>query len=206
MAAAKKQDPKGDAEDPLIGGSHDEWPASPTNYWGLAVTTPVFMGYAACVILQHQLKDVMDVKKGTDAYTIFTHAVSFNYIGNLIFRLAHNVVFSRFKPRQRVFISLSAMCVAMTLLGVVICLGKSRNLAWIFVAYFLCGVSVGTYESNMISCITPLGHESKVWTIIGMPLGFNLISIGGQALLSANFPLPGLYIIVLVLCIIAIFS
>ena len=203
--AAKKRDAAGnDAEDPLISGSRDEWPASPTNYWGLAVTTPVFMGYAACVILQHQLKETMGVDdKNSHDYKIFTHAVSFNYIGNLIFRLAHNVVFARFKPRQRVFISLSAMCIAMTLLGVVICLGKSRNLAWIFVAYFLCGVSVGTYESNMISCITPLGHESKVWTIIGMPLGFNLISIGGQALLSADFPLPGLYIIVLSLCITA---
>ena len=56
------------------------------------------MGYAALVLLQHRLSQAMDLE--TDS--VFQHGCSFNYIGNLIFRLAHNVVFSKIRPRHRV--------------------------------------------------------------------------------------------------------
>eukprot|EP00937_MAST-01D_sp_MAST-1D-sp2_P003013 g3013.t1 len=174
-----------------------------TYYEGMLVTIPVFMGYASCVTLQHALSDQMDVVKGSTRATEFKHAVSLNYVGNLVFRVGHNFVFARFKPRQRVFISLSCMFLAMFTLGVIVCFGGAGNVGWIFACYFLCGVSVGSYESNMISCVTPLGHESKMWTIIGMPIGFNIISIGGQALLQAGLPVGVLYTVVAALTICA---
>ena len=37
------------------------------------------------------------------------------------------------------FISLSSMCAAMVMLGIIICGGGSHGLVWVFLAYFLCG-------------------------------------------------------------------
>jgi len=37
---------------------------------------------------------------------------------------------------------------------------------------------IGTFESNMLSCITPLGKKTKSLAILGMPLGIVLITVG----------------------------
>ena len=84
-------------------------PLNPENddkhtYWeAIFVTLPMFAGYAALVILQHQLKVAYAISD-TDisASKLFSFAVSFQYIGNLIFRLAHNFVFCCIRPRHRV--------------------------------------------------------------------------------------------------------
>ena len=39
---------------------------------------------------------------------------------------------------------------------------------------------------NLLSVITPLGDDTKVWAIVGMPLGFNTISVIGFALMSVG--------------------
>ena len=54
-------------------------------------------------------------------------------------------------------------------------------------------MGVGTFESNLLSVITPLGPQTKVWAICGMPVGFNIINIGGFLLLLAGLPLWGIY-------------
>ena len=78
----------------------------------ILVTMAIFMGYAALVLLQHRLSQAMDLETSE----IFQHGCSFNYIGNLIFRLAHNFVFSSIRPRHRVYISLGSMSISMCLL------------------------------------------------------------------------------------------
>ena len=80
-----------------------------------------------------------------------------NYVGNLIFRIAHNFVFHPLSPRGRVFVSLFSMIISMSIL-ILCCLGNANRdwVALIYVAYFLGGMSVGTYESNMVTCVTPL--------------------------------------------------
>ena len=135
----------------------------------------VFMGCAALVLLQHRLSQAMHLDGGTtaaekQAAAVFEHGTSFNYIGNLIFRLAHNFVFSCLRPRHRVYISLSFMTLAMALLGFVVVLGGSHWVGWVYICYFMGGIAIGTFESNLLTSITPLGHATKVWAIVGMPL------------------------------------
>jgi hypothetical protein len=171
----------------------------------ILVTMAIFMGYAALVLLQHRLSQAMDLETSE----IFQHGCSFNYIGNLIFRLAHNFVFSAVRPRNRVYISLGSMIISMSLLGFVVVLGGSHWAGWSYICYFLGGVAIGTFESNLLTSITPLGHNTKVWAIIGMPSGFAAMSIGGFAFRSLPFicdsddALASLYILVAGLCLIA---
>jgi hypothetical protein len=178
------------------------------------VTLAVFMGYAALVLLQHRLSQAMHLDGGPtaaekQAASVFEHGTSFNYIGNLIFRLAHNFVFFCLRPRHRVYISLSFMTLAMGLLGGVVVLGGSHWVGWVYICYFMGGIAIGTFESNLLTSITPLGHATKVWAIVGMPLGFATMSIGGFAFQSLPFvcfsdaSLAGLYILVSGLCLCA---
>ena len=179
----------------------------PTYRSVILVSTSVFMGYAALVTLQHRLKDVHD-NNSEKAHlpshsTEFKHASTLNYVGNLVFRLAHNFVFFFLSPRQRVHLALGCMAASMGCLAFAMCMGGSPWIGWVFISYFLGGVAIGTFESNLLSCITPLGHGSKKWVIFGMPLGFNLISVGGFLLLQARVPLVALYLAVLVSCVVS---
>jgi hypothetical protein len=166
----------------------------------ILVTTSVFMGYAALVTLQHKLKDVHDETHHPEDSAMFKHASTLNYVGNLIFRIAHNFFFAFLSPRQRVHASLLSMAAATGTLAFAMCIGRSPWIGWVFLSYFLGGVGVGTFESNLLASISPLGHQTKKWAILGMPLGFNLISVGGFLLMQAGVPLVALYLTVLVSC------
>jgi hypothetical protein len=108
---------------------------------------------------------------------------------SLIFRLAHNFIFFFLSPRQRVHLALAAMAAATGVLAIAMCIAKSPWIGWVFIAYFLGGVSIGTFESNFLACITPLGHQTKKWAIFGTPVGFNFISVGGFLLLLGETPI-----------------
>lgn len=151
------------------------------------------MGYASLVTLQHRLKEAHDAVPHPPDGTAFKYASQLNYLGNLIFRIAHNFVFAFLTPRQRVHVSLGAMGLAVSLLAGPICILGSPWIGWVPIAYLLGGVSVGTFESNLLSCLSPLGHATKKWAILGMPLGFTFISVGGFLLLMSGVPLAALY-------------
>eukprot|EP01117_Protostelium_nocturnum_P011192 TRINITY_DN4064_c0_g1_i5.p1 TRINITY_DN4064_c0_g1~~TRINITY_DN4064_c0_g1_i5.p1 ORF type:complete len:304 (-),score=43.35 TRINITY_DN4064_c0_g1_i5:400-1311(-) len=51
----------------------------------------------------------------------------------------------------------------------------------LFVAYFLAGSAVGTFESNLLVSV---GSQNKFWSILGIPIGVNMITIGGFLLLA----------------------
>lgn len=58
------------------------------------VTMPVFMGYAALFSLQHKVKAVYGIPDDSSSRSrLFSVGVSFLYLGNLIFRFAHNIIF-----------------------------------------------------------------------------------------------------------------
>ena len=141
------------------------------------VTIAIFMGYASLVLLQHRLSTKMCLESSS----LYQHACSMNYVGNLIFRIAHNFVFAKIRPRHRVYISLMSMCLSMTILGFVIVMGNINHVSLVFLAYFAGGLAIGTFESNLLSSITPLGPATKMYAIVGMPAGFATISIGGFA-------------------------
>ena len=151
----------------------------------ILTTMPVFMGYAGMIVLQAHIKDRLDIKNGAnDASYVFGVGVSFLYLGNLIFRLMHNVLFTCLRPRQRVMLAYFSMFCAHSLLGIMYYVVNSKSVAWVFVSYMISGVGIGTFESNLISCLTPLGHPTKMWAVIGIPVGFNLVSIGSFILFA----------------------
>jgi hypothetical protein len=109
------------------------------------------------------------------------------YLGNLVFRLLHNVLFCFLRPRYRVVVAYVCMTVATGMLGIAYYIFDSKNIVFVYLAFILAGVAVGTFESNLISSITPLGHGTKVWAQYGIPIGFNGVSVGAFALFAA-FP------------------
>lgn len=159
----------------------------PTYYRALFVTVSVFMGYSGMIVLQDKVKTQMGIKSKTNEAYVFGVGVSFLYLGNLIFRLLHNVLFSFLKPRQRVMLSYISMFIAQLMLVIPYFLLDVKHVVFIFLAYIIAGVGIGTFESNLMSCITPLGHATKSWAVLGLPLGFNIISIG-SFLLFAIWP------------------
>jgi|EP01046_Picozoa_sp_COSAG06_P034661 hypothetical protein len=174
-------------------------PATKVHRGVIFVTIGMFSGYASLNLLQHHLMDVMrgNIMKANaqqwpvaglgpeaDWETSFKHAAATNYIGNLTFRIAHNFFFACLLPRHRVYISLFAMTAAMSLLGVGCYVLDGTSLAWVYLAYGFGGIGIGTFESNLLSSISSLGHDTKVWAIIGMPVGFVSISVVGFLLRS----------------------
>eukprot|EP00937_MAST-01D_sp_MAST-1D-sp2_P003739 g3739.t1 len=160
------------------------------------IVLPVFMGYAALFSLQRPLRLKFDTASlsshATASFkTRFQLGVSFLYIGNLIFRMGHNVFFGCLVPRQRVYCSAVAMCVSMTILASLTAGAAQHSRAtsevWkVFLAYFAGGVSIGSFEANMVATVTPFGSATKVWTIAGMPVGVMVVTIGGFLLLKVD--------------------
>jgi hypothetical protein len=163
---------------------------------------PVFMAYAALVTLQGNLKQRIGIGNDSSSESArFSFATSLCYLGNLIFRLMHNILFCKIAPRYRVCISYVCLAASMFVLGLVYfafdddennALSKVSNLGPVYVAYLLGGVAIGTFESNLLSVITPLGHGTKVWAQYGIPIGFNGISVGAFILLASlpEFEVP----------------
>jgi hypothetical protein len=168
----------GDDFSPTENSSMIEDAARPVYYRAIFTTISVFMGYSGMIVLQDKLKTRLGIVTGSDEAYVFGVAVSFLYLGNLIFRLMHNILFSFLKPRQRVMISYGSMTFAMLTLVIPYFLFDFKHLVFVFIAYLVSGVGIGTFESNLISSLTPLGHQTKSWAVIGIPVGFNFISIG----------------------------
>lgn len=153
----------------------------------ILATLPIFMGYSALNALQRKVKLKIGISdEDYSGSELFSFACSLLYAGNLCFRLLHNVLFACLRPRQRVFLSLALMSCSMMALGVGVFLLGIKSIAIIFIAYGLGGVAIGSFESNVLSCISPLGHGTKTWAVMGLPIGYNIINIGSFALLWAT--------------------
>lgn len=158
-------------------------------------TLPVFAGYACLFALQGKVKVLYDIQVGSERERVFSVAVSFLYLGNFIFRLGHNIIFGFLAPRNRVLVSMGAMFIAMITLGLVMVFNP-YSLAWVFIAYGLGGVGIGTFEANMLSVVTPLGSNTKLWCVIGIPVGVLLITIGAFLLMQVHVTPLEIYFVV----------
>lgn len=81
------------------------------------------------------------------------------------------------------------------------------KVAWIpiiAICYFLTGCSVGTFEANILSCVTPLGGQSKLWMMIGIPVGFNTVAIGGMFAIDAGLEPVYIWFTICVGCIVSV--
>lgn len=157
----------------------------------LFVVLPVFSGYAALFGLQHEIKSRLGIMdRASSASHEFGFACSFLYIFNLIFRFAHNVLFGWLSPRGRVYIAMTSMMCSMLIISVVIMILENHNMCWVFFAYALGGVAIGSFESNFLCCLTPLGHETKHIAILGIPIGITSVLVGGFLAMSRPFNVP----------------
>jgi len=189
-------------------GNKIEYTDSPWHYITMMIVTiPIFMGYACLNVGQKNLRDRLGIIDASHEAKVFNIGISFLYLGNMMFRLLHNLVFSFLRPRSRVIISYFGMMIAVNLLGWLMYIGSVKNLAVVYISYLLGGVSIGTFESNVMSVLTPLGHRAKSWAIVGLPLGFNLVSIGSFIVLFFSNTLGvkfGVYMAVFLACIVGL--
>ncbi|CAE7869058.1 unnamed protein product [Symbiodinium sp. KB8] len=155
-------------------------------HWeALLVVLPCFSGYAALFGLQHEVKARFRIADdSSDASHSFGAAVSCLYLFGLIFRIGHKVVFSNLHPRIRVLVALGFMMLSMLVMAVVILTLECYSLYWVVFAYALGGAAMGSFESNLLTCLTPLGSRTKSIAILGIPLGINSILIGGFYLMG----------------------
>jgi len=58
--------------------------------------------------------------------------------------------------------------------------------------------SLGTFESNLLSTITPLGKKTKLWAIIGIPTGIIVITVGGFLLTETGINAGYIYMSVMI--------
>ncbi|PRP84280.1 hypothetical protein PROFUN_08300 [Planoprotostelium fungivorum] len=157
----------------------------------ILVSIPVFSGLACLSALQYEVKMLLQISPGTPQSDVFQAAVAMVYVGILLFRIGHYVVFRHFLPRSRVLIS--QLCVTASILMFVWMFFVSRedtNIAWVYIAYFLGGVGIGIFESNLFNSISTIGPYNKFWAILGIPIGVNIIAIGAFILLKFDF-FPG---------------
>lgn len=159
--------------------------------------TAQFMGYAVLVSFQHKLKHAIGISDDSAGQShAFGVAVSSLYIGNLVFRLAHN--FLPLAPRSRVYFSMASMSASMALLVMMFTVGSMADVRWVYVAYALGGAGIGTFESNVLNCVTALGHRTKLYAISGMPVGFGVVLLGGFFLTAVGVPPVYIYAGILV--------
>uniref|UniRef100_A0A6A7G760 Transmembrane protein n=2 Tax=Hirondellea gigas TaxID=1518452 RepID=A0A6A7G760_9CRUS len=161
----------------------------------MLVTCAVFQGYGILVLFQNKLAQEIGIIGDNDPRSgQFHFAVSFLYIGNLLFRVLHNLVFSWIRPRFRVYLSMICMMSSMFIISILIFVFHFHQMFLIYLSYILGGIAVGTFEANLISSITLLGSNTKVWAITGLPLGFASVSVLGFLLTSVGVPVIAIYI------------
>eukprot|EP00484_Ammonia_sp_Unknown_P020946 CAMPEP_0197032380 /NCGR_PEP_ID=MMETSP1384-20130603/11070_1 /TAXON_ID=29189 /ORGANISM="Ammonia sp." /LENGTH=423 /DNA_ID=CAMNT_0042462029 /DNA_START=36 /DNA_END=1304 /DNA_ORIENTATION=+ len=178
----------------------------------ILITISLFMGYASLVCLQKKLynqwQDNVGGTLSNQQQELFEHGTSLIYFGNLLFRLLHNVIFAAFTPRIRVVISLCCMCVSMLTLVIFYWWIRSEFVLWVYLSYLFGGIGIGSFESNILSTITPLGNETKLWAMMGIPVGFLTITVGGyafMAILDSNTSVVYIYLTVFACCSMSVF-
>lgn len=161
-------------------------------YWeGFFINMPVFCGYAALFGLQHEIKAKYGIGDSlTPASKEFGFAVSFLYIFNLVFRLLHNVIFGFMGPWGRTVVAQVSMIASMLVIAGPIMTVGSHHLGWVYLAYGLGGTAIGTFEGNLLCCLTPLGDQTKLVTISAIPFGIAAVLIGGFFAMGPPFRLP----------------
>ena len=166
------------------------------------VVIPVFMAYACLFALQGKLKTELNVECGASEDEAFGRAVSALYMGNLVFRFAHNLILFPLSPRGRTCLSIMVLGLSMSVIAFGIFIFKIHDLSLVWFAYLLGGIGIGSFESNLLSAITPLGHRTKLWATLGIPAGVVLITVGSFVVFAvADVPVLSVYLTVLFLLV-----
>mmetsp|Transcript_3739 Transcript_3739/g.13838 ORF Transcript_3739/g.13838 Transcript_3739/m.13838 type:complete len:511 (-) Transcript_3739:113-1645(-) len=161
-------------------------------YWEVFfVVFPMFCGYAALFGMQHHVKTKLGIQDDNSEKSYeFGFAVSTVYLSNLLIRFGHSFLFCCIPPRGRVFISMGLMIASVLVIAGPIFIFDSCHMYWVVIAYFLGGMGIGSFESNMLGCLTPFGHRTKHVAITAIPAGVNAVLIGGFFAMGPPFNAP----------------
>ncbi|CAL5977926.1 Major_facilitator superfamily protein [Hexamita inflata] len=149
----------------------------------ILVTIPMFMGYATCFNLQRYMKETLMVEPG-----LFSTAYGFLYMGNLLFRFFHNYFWIFTKPFWRIIISYASMCCAEICMIIVqiVKWDPKKNNSWLaFITFAFAGVGIGTFESNVLSVMSIVSPGARYFSVIGIPVGVNIITIFSFLIIGA---------------------
>mmetsp|Transcript_62951 Transcript_62951/g.149984 ORF Transcript_62951/g.149984 Transcript_62951/m.149984 type:complete len:399 (-) Transcript_62951:136-1332(-) len=148
------------------------------------VVLPVYSSYAALFGLQHVVKQSLNIPDNESAESQrFCLSVALVYVCNLLSRFLHRFALAEFCIRSRVLLAMSAMVCSMLVLVSVMVL-QLRSMSWIALAYMLGGISIGAFDPNFLSSITPLGPKTKRVAISGIPFGISSLLIGAFFLMG----------------------
>ena len=194
-------------DDEMAEVRRDEMESAPPLRRVILTVIPIFMGYAALVSLQRRVREQIGIVDSNShiAY-VYGVGVSLIFLGNLIFRFMHNILLACLTPRRRIFFAYICMIAVMVITVLLFYIFPQRAVTtvttspaaylsengttthtsppnylpvvFVFMVYGLAGVAIGTFEANVVSVITPLGHQTKTWAIMGMPVGYNGTTIG----------------------------
>lgn len=162
------------------------------------VVLPCFAAYACLFSLQHDVKVVYGVADDNSSSSHnFSHATSSLFVFKLIFRFLHNIMLRRLCPRQRLYVGMGALVVALIILSLVTSRIASPWPGYVLIAYSLGGAGVGSFEANVLASFLYLGAETKKFAVLGMPLGASSIMIGGFIVRYLGAPVHCIYMAVI---------
>lgn len=159
----------------------------------LFVMIGVIQGYTLIGPLQHTLKVAIHIADTGALANTFTQAAALVQWGKFLMTLAQNFILAPFSPLQRVYISLVMMFIGTLVPPLFVYAVGSNWLGWVFFTFGFIGFSLGIFEANFLTVITPLGPLTKSWAIMGYPAAFAGINVIGMSLVSWGMPVELLF-------------
>eukprot|EP00931_Biecheleriopsis_adriatica_P019615 TRINITY_DN13327_c0_g1_i1.p1 TRINITY_DN13327_c0_g1~~TRINITY_DN13327_c0_g1_i1.p1 ORF type:complete len:479 (+),score=99.24 TRINITY_DN13327_c0_g1_i1:195-1439(+) len=161
--------------------------------WVLFVMVGMIQGYTLIGPLQHTLKVAIHIADTGAVAHAFTQAAALVQWGKFFMTLAQNFILAPLLPVQRVYLALALMMLGTLVPPVFVYAAGSTWLGWVFFTFGFIGFSLGIFEANFLTVITPLGPLTKSWAIMGYPAAFAGINVIGMSLVSLGMPVQVLF-------------
>ncbi|KAL0223797.1 hypothetical protein P9112_003187 [Eukaryota sp. TZLM1-RC] len=137
-------------------------------------TLACFACYASLFFFQDKVSKKCDIDHGNASLGF---AISLLSLGNLVFRLGHNLFFAFLKPRGRLFLAMTVMAIVEGLLFSIFYFADKMYVWQVGVIYGLGGVGIGTFEANILNTTSAYGKKAKSMSVLAIPFGIASITV-----------------------------
>ncbi|KAL0220849.1 hypothetical protein RCL1_000703 [Eukaryota sp. TZLM3-RCL] len=145
------------------------------SYWEFFfLTLACFSTYASMFFFQRHVSQKCQLDHGDILFGVF---MSFLPMGNLLFRLIHNVLLSFWTPRHRLCFSMFLMAFVEVCLFSIFFFQERMYLWQVAVLYGLAGAGIGNFEANLLNVTTPYGPKAKLNSLLAIPIGIATITV-----------------------------
>ncbi|KAL0232766.1 hypothetical protein GEMRC1_011513 [Eukaryota sp. GEM-RC1] len=151
-------------------------------YWEFFfITLACFSCYASMFFFQRYVSD----KAGFDHGNVLLGvAISLLAFGNLIFRLAHNILFAFLSPRHRLVLAMTIMLIVEATLFSLFKFADKIAIWQVGLCYGLAGMGIGTFESNIMNVATAYGKKAKMYGLYGIPFGIASVTVLSRPIMN----------------------